>query len=400
MHKVPRTVTKQTFKQNKQRNITFQSKTELKQARKHEGKQAEQSFWDRHIGRSDDFGPPKESLVDKANELAPREVIIGGAIGAAVGAGAGYLYGMNALKSNEVSIQDVSEAVTTPKLVGADYDHDYWTTESYTTYDSDGNPQTEYRQVYHPDDWDPIISHLDTGKRRNYQKLVNSSAIGPISGAALGAGFGLITGVAAGALTRALTKGAEKQEKPSYDWYGQYSRTEPKSSRENAADKAPWIGAAIGGVAGGTAGFIAGAAAQESGSSLTQTIMEPVYERQTIGHIPRTSEFRSIPRQYFHPGDKLYYNELPESYGQDPFNGSERVVRSVFTGRFKPVETTKSSTMLNPVTGMLAGTALGAGLGFGVGVATGVLMRMTEDKGSEVRSPVVVAADTAAVNWK
>ena len=386
MHSVPRNVTKQTFGQNKHRNNSFQSRAELKHSRKHESKQADQSFWDRYIGNSDDFGPPKESLVDKANELAPRELVVGGAIGAAVGAGAGYLYGLNALKNNEVSIQDVSEVVTTPKLVGADYDHDYWTTEPYTTYDSDGNPHTEYRQVYHPDDWDPIVSHLDTGERRNYQKLVNSSAIGPISGAALGAGFGLLTGVAAGALTRALTKGAEKQEKPSYNWYGQYSRTEPKSSREVAADKAPWVGTAVGAVAGGTAGFLAGAVAQESGSSLTQTILEPVYDRQVIGHIPRTSEFRSIPRQYFHPGDKLYYNELPESYGQDPFNGSERVVRSVFTGRFEAVESTKNSTFLNPVTGLLAGTALGAGLGFGVGVASGVLMRMTEKGAPEAQS--------------
>ena len=386
LHSVPRTVTKQTFAQTKHRNNSFQSKTEQKQARKHEEKKAEQSFWDRHIGKSDDFGPPKESLVDKANELAPREVVVGGAIGAAVGAGAGYLYGINALQNNEVSIQDVSEVVTTPKLVGADYDHDYWTTEPYTTYYSDGNPHTEYRQVYHPDDWDPIISHLDTGKRRNYRKLVNSSALGPISGAALGAGFGFLTGVAAGALTRALTQGAEKQQKPSYNWYGQYSRTEPKSSRELAADKAPWVGTAVGAVAGGTAGLLAGSLAQERGSSLTQTIMEPVYERHIIGHIPRTSEFRSIPREYFHPGDKLYYDELPESYGRDPFHGSERVVRSVFTGRFEAVESTKNSTFLNPVTGMLAGTAMGAGLGFGVGVATGVLMRMTEEKGARSSS--------------
>jgi hypothetical protein len=131
------------------------------------------------------------------------------------------------------------------------------------------------------------------------------------------------------------------------------------------------------------AGLLAGSAAQAGGRELTQIIQEPVYERQVIGFIPRTSQYSQIPRDQFEPGYKLYYSDRPGAYNSDSFRGSERVVRSVFTGDFKPVETTDRSNFFNPVTGAIAGTAIGAGLGFGVGVASGVLMRMAGADGEK-----------------
>ena len=137
------------------------------------------------------------------------------------------------------------------------------------------------------------------------------------------------------------------------------------------------VGTAVGAVVGAGAGALAGHISAGKNVAITQTVAEPVYENRTIGHIPRVSQKSSIPRQYFHPGQKIYYNEMRGEYGETPFSGSGQAInRKYFTGRYEDTTTTKNSHWLTPASGLLLGAGVGAMTGLATGVATGILMKM------------------------
>ena len=138
------------------------------------------------------------------------------------------------------------------------------------------------------------------------------------------------------------------------------------------------MGTIAGAAVGAGAGALAGHISANKNVVLTQTVAEPVYERRTIGHIPRVSQKSSIPRSYFHPGSKIYYNELPESeFGKNPFSGSGQAInREYFTGEYRDTTATQNSHWLTPMRGAFLGAGVGAATGLVTGVAAGVLMKI------------------------
>lgn len=312
-------------------------------------------LWNRHIGSSSDYRRGPSTLDEVANSPVGH-VAVGAGAGAALGAVVGYGLGMNNLLQDQVTVVERTYDVQRPVLIGADYDHDW--TEFQNVYDSDGN-FSHTNTIHHPADWDPIVEQRSTGLSYTRREFEHSRGFGPMTGAAVGLGVGAVAGGAAGVLSALLHRDRDN-----------WGKANPKG------ENAPKIGAAVGAAAGGTLGAVAGLVARSKAESLTQTFQEPIFERQTIGHIPRVRDYRSIPREYFAAGDKLYYDRLPvERYGQSPFPDGEAIVRSVPTGDFKATTITESSHRLNPVSGALLGMGIGAVGGFAAGVAVGVLQK-------------------------
>jgi len=323
-------------------------------------------FYNKHIGKNNDY-QASNSLVNKARREGLSKPLVGAGIGAAVGGTAGFLAGLHNLSNDEVTISTRAEHLTRPVLVGADYDPAHSYTTTYT--DADGNLQTQWH--HDPADWDPIIQNQRTGDVVHRQ-VVDKSWFGPISGTLIGLGVGAV----AGALVTSLTD-MVKDDVPGYWETPKKPESKEKQELAQRADKAPLIGTAVGAVVGAGAGALAGHISAGKNVAITQTVAEPVYENRTIGHIPRVSQKSSIPGHYFHPGQKIYYNEMRGEYGETPFSGSGQAInRKYFTGRYEDTTTTKNSHWLTPASGLLLGAGVGAMTGLATGVATGILMKM------------------------
>jgi len=312
-------------------------------------------LWNRHIGKSSDYSRGPNALDDMAAS-ATRKVPVGAGLGAAVGAAAGYAYGLNNLIQDKVTVVERTYEVQRPVLVGADYDPEW--TEFQNVYDDKGN-LSYVNTIHHDDDWDPILARQSTGQTYTRKEFEHSRGLGPMASAAVGMGVGAVVGGLAGVAAGMITKDSHQWTRPS-----------------DKGNHAPKIGAAVGGLTGATLGAIAGKISQSKAEILTQTVSEPVFERQTIGYIPHDSDYRSIPRGYFEPGHRLHYDRLPEgAYGTPPFAGKEAIVRDVPTGEFQSRTTSETSHRLTPLTGALLGAGIGAVGGFAAGVAVGVLQK-------------------------
>ena len=146
----------------------------------------------------------------------------------------------------------------------------------------------------------------------------------------------------------------------------------------SAADYAPAAGAAVGALVGSAAGAYAGHLATQKNVVLEQVVSEPQYENRTIGYIPRVSQKRTIPRELFHRGHKIYYKELPDNrWGEPHFSDRGQAIRRrYFTGEYRNVERVENSHWLTPARGALVGAGIGAVTGLATGVASGILMKM------------------------
>lgn len=325
------------------------------------------AFFQKHIGTSNDY-QAENSVVNKARRAGLSKPLVGAGVGAAVGGSAGFLAGLHNLSTDRVDITSQTEHLTRPELIGADYDP----ANSYVTYttDADGNLQSHWH--HDPADWDPIIQRQPTGESVTRQ-VIDKSWFGPVTGTLMGIGIGAVTGALVTSLTDLV-----QDDVPRYWETPKAPQTEKKQQQARQADKAPLVGTIAGAVVGAGAGALAGHISAQKNVVLTQTVGEPVYETRTIGYIPRVSQKSSIPKQYFHTGHKIYYNELPaDEFGTRPFSqGGQAINRKYFTGDFKDVTTTENSHWLTPAKGAVLGAGVGAAVGFIGGVASGILMKI------------------------
>jgi len=156
-------------------------------------------------------------------------VALGATGGGALGAAAGYTYGLineNSNKVNEVwKTHDVNDPV---KLLGWSHrdvedghteSHTYYTYEtvSHTSYDSDGRSYTYYTSELqshtyytyeHDGYWHRNTPNIDWTKIGEFKTpaLEREKAIGPIEGAAIGLGAGIIGGTIISALSAHIFK--------------------------------------------------------------------------------------------------------------------------------------------------------------------------------------------------
>jgi uncharacterized membrane protein len=331
-------------------------------------------FFNKHVGQSDDY-KAKDSLVNKARRNGMSKAVVGAGIGAAVGGAAGFAAGTYNLSRDEVSIGDSVKQLTRPSLIGADYDSSY--TYTTTSTDADGNTTTHFH--HEPADWDPIIERVATGQTEEKQVIEHSTLFGPVAGTLVGGAIGAVVGALATSLTDIVKDDLPNRWDNPSRWRNPHvPETEDKQKLARAADAAPYVGAAAGAVVGAGAGALVGQMAAAKNITLEQVIQEPIYENRLIGHIPRVSQKRTIPRSLFHSGQKIYYNELPDNrWGETPFSDKgQRIVRRYFTGDYKSVQTVEQSQWLTPLRGALLGGTVGAVTGLATGVAAGVLMKM------------------------
>ncbi len=325
-------------------------------------------FWNKHIGSSSDW-KAENSAVNRVRRQGLSKPAVGAGIGAAVGGTAGFAWGMHNLSQDHVTIESSTKPLTRPVLIGADYDPP----NSYTTVttDADGNMQVQWH--HDPATWRPIVSHVDTGQTEQREVFRHSGGFGPLTGTLVGMGAGALVG----ALVTSLT-GLISDEQPKRWDRPKVPTTEREQSLAKMADRAPLVGTLTGATVGAAAGAWAGSVSAARNLQIDQVVASPVYEWQTIGHIPRVSQKGQIPRELFHPGQKIYYHELPEGrWGTPPFSeGGTAVNRRVFTGEYQEVRSIENSHWLNPARGMILGAGLGAVAGLASGVAGGILMKI------------------------
>jgi hypothetical protein len=330
------------------------------------------SFLNRHLAGKPDY-LAQDSLVNKARRGGLSKPLVGAGVGAAVGGTAGFLWGANNLSKDQVSVVTRTEEITRPVLVGAAYDDADSYTTTYTTTDSDGNTQYHTQWHYEPEDWDPIIRHQGTGQYDQKKVFQHSSSFGPLTGLAVGAGAGALVGALVTSLTNLV-----QDELPRHSWdKPRVPETAEKQTLARQADKAPLVGTVAGALVGAGAGAWAGSLAAERNQSIEQVYQQPVYETRTIGYIPSNHQTRTVSQGRW--GDfRVMYDELPENFQGSPrfSNGGEAVRRSVFTGRYQPVQLTSNSHWLTPAKGAAIGAGLGAVTGLLTGVAGGILMKI------------------------
>lgn len=329
------------------------------------------------MGQSNDW-TAKKSMVNKARSAGLSKPLVGAGIGAAIGGTAGFLAGTYNLSQDEVTIASETRELTRPELIGADYDPE----DTYATYytDSDGNMQTQWHTD--PADWDPIIRNNPTGYTATEKVIKNSNWLGPVSGTLIGLGVGAVTGALVTSLTRLV-------DDPVASWGRTPKKPETEKAEKlaNTANHAPLAGAAIGTVIGAAAGAYAGHVAAGKNVVLDQVVTEPIYETRNLGYIPRVSQKRTIPRNLFHRGYKIYYDELPDNrWGTPHFSDRGQAInRRYFTGEYQDVRRVENSHWLTPAKGAAIGAGLGAVTGLATGVASGILMKMAA--GEQAPSP-------------
>lgn len=326
------------------------------------------NFFKKHIGQSQDY-TPRNSLVNKTRRAGLSKPAVGAGLGATVGGAVGFLWGTHNVSKDEVTISTQTTELTRPVLVGADYDSSRsWTT---TSTDADGN--ITYQHHYEPADWDPIIKRVPTGQVKQEEVIEHSSPFGPLAGTLVGIGVGAVVGALATSLTSMI-----KDDIPSRWDTPKVPETEKDQKLARLADKAPLAGAAVGTVLGTAGGYLAGHLSAEKNVVLEQVVAEPVYETRQLGFIPRVNQKSSIPRNLFHSGQKIYYNELPDNrWGTPHFSDKGQAInRKYFTGEYQDVNRSENSHWLTPTRGALIGAGLGAVTGLATGVAGGILMKI------------------------
>lgn len=320
----------------------------------------------RNVGSSSDYRPAN-SMVNKLRRDGLGGSAAGAGIGAAVGGTGGFLWGLSNLANDRVEVVNTTYQVTRPVLVGADFDSgsSYWV----STDDKGGG-------YWHtdPDDWDPIIRHDPTGTTYERQSFKHTMLFGPVTGALVGLGAGAVLGGIAGAITQCVLN----RDKDPYQWPPPPQKvpsTPEKQRLARLADRAPLLGTAAGGALGLGAGMLMGSISQGKAQSLTQTLSEPVFQREQIGWIPYNRDTSST-RPFMESGGRIYYDNLPrDRFGEVPFSGREAVHRDVPTGEFTRRTMTEQSHKLSPLTGGLIGLGLGLAGGLLTGVASGVLLK-------------------------
>lgn len=276
--------------------------------------------------------------------------IAGAGVGMAAGAVVGYAQGLENLEHQEITAVPYRYQASRPVLVGADYD------DVDRRYQPDGNGGG--RWVRQDDDWDPIFRQEP---HKEYEGVRFERSVGfadsPLGRALIGAGTGLLVGAALGVATGLVVRAAGYQG--SFD--------DQKWSRYALP-----AGAATGAAVGGALGYLAGT--RELAARTEVVVTAPTYERRQVGWMPREGD--QIPQQYRHGGSdfKIYYSELPKSFGDPPFAGRDPVYASVPVGEEQTVVASHGSHSL--LGSVLVGAGTGAVFGLAAGIAAGSLMRL------------------------
>lgn len=293
--------------------------------------------------------------------------VAGGAAGAVVGATIGTIKGFQSQAENEVKEVWEGRTIEHPELDGYRHrtvaDVDRWCAKR----DDDGDCT----------DWD---SEID-GWWHRYSPNVRSRVVGefseptfknqnflePLSGAFLGALGGGFVGVLAGVGAAALQNSLEDRNTP-----GAVERFEPQSSKPRAEEALTHrmggyaiAGTVLGAGVGAYLGVQAGGAEAAANEVNTRSWNIPVYQKETIGHIP----------------DDYYEDNSFFQWGPDSGRGraeTEPVRRDVpvydSEGSPRMTETSKTfeSKRYGKVLGGIAGGAIGAGVGLATGVTVGL----------------------------
>jgi hypothetical protein len=371
---------------------------------------------DDNIFRSDGLDFTRDQDMTEAQQV--RLVQIGAAGGAAVGGLVGGLAGYANEQKDQVREVWEHRDIKDPSLRGWHHGHTelghyetYYTTETRTYTDSNGNTQTEtYQQSHqrwHHDGWrhyyDADVEWRDVGDYK-VPKLEHSKAINLLTGTMLGmaggAAVGAATGVGAALLLRWVRQrdpvaGAGPTPQPAPRPSVPVTPFAPALPADGFLDRvADWIerkvddfdnaefgtklkaGTTAGGaLLGGTVGYLAGQAQAERQVVITRTYPVPDLESRHLGRIPSD------------------YNEYdwgggwwgPSHHGSDGSHGWDNVHRDAprYDGQgqvvMKQQTETLSSKQFGPVLGAVTGAALGAGVGFLGGVAIDVLMHFRDE---------------------
>lgn len=302
---------------------------------------------------NDDFraGTDSKRSSKSSATLVGAGALGGAAAGAVIGAGVGYLQGLEGLKSPQVTFTDETYYSTTPQLVGAYYDD----ADLVTQYNS-STEQWEY--YWTSDDFSPII---ERNAYRPYQRPVFSSEQpsllkSVVGGATKGAAVGAVVGAAGTVLARAA--GIENVGA------AEVLESTPLSMA---------AGGVGGAIIGGLAGYHAGTVAQANAHVEIRTA--PTYETQQIGWMPWERNAGQIAREFGKGGGdyRIFYSEVGDRYGSPPFEGQAPVYSKVPVGEHQQEF---RSSGITPFKGAAFGAVSGGILGLAAGAAASVVARM------------------------
>ncbi|MCA9780433.1 MAG: hypothetical protein KC800_27100, partial [Candidatus Eremiobacteraeota bacterium] len=297
--------------------------------------------------------------------------VAGGAAGAVVGATIGTIKGFESQADNQVKEVWQERQISHPELKGYHHrtvaDVDRWCEKR----DDDG----------HCTDWDSEIEgwwHRYSPNVRdrvvgNYTEpaFKNQNFLEPLSGAFLGALGGGVVGVLAGVGVAAIQNSLEDRKAP-----GDVSveRFEPESAKL-VSDQAlthrmggyAVAGTVLGAGVGAYLGVKAGGAEAAANEVNTRTWDVPVYQKETIGHIP----------------DDYYEHNRFFQWGPENGRGraeTEPVRRNVpvYDSDGSPRMTKTSETFESKRYGKVLGGIAGGAIGAGVGLATGVTVGLAD----------------------
>ena len=306
----------------------------------------------------------KDDFRSKDERRSRDYAVIGAAAGAVTGATIGVVSGFEAQKSSTIKEVWVDRNIVHPQMNG--YSHS--TTPDYSTEcvarDDKGDcTRTEtnldgWYHSYSPNISERVVGHFNepTFRNTNTWEPLMGGAIGAISGGLVGLGVGL--GVAA--LQRSLAKeNSTPPERPKLS-------PEAEKALHTRAGAAAVGGGILGAIVGTYVGSNAGAAELAAKQSHTRVWNVPVYQTQTLGHVPSSHYERnwfgstwSSPSGGSSNANVPVNRNVPEyDRGGDPrLTGTQKVFN---TNRY------------GPLFGGIAGGVIGAGVGLAAGLVIGV----------------------------
>lgn len=294
-------------------------------------------------------------------------VVLGTTAGAVVGAAVGTYLGFRAQDTNQVNEQWKTHSIDHPSLQG-------WSHHTSARYNEDchteGSGDNAHRVCDRElDGWwhrySPNISERPVGSYRA-PEFHNTKFMEPLLGGFLGAVGGGLLGLGIGVGVNALRHSLNhEQPEPAA------LSTKERDEMARTVGAVTLVGGGVGLLTGALLGHASGVMEQAQKQVQTREWLEPVYQRQSLGE---------IPRDYY---QKRWFSIFPRS-GEDYRNGTEPVYRDVpvYDANGRPalhsVKHTFDSARYGPLGGAILGGLIGGGVGLAAGVAAGTLLKIVD----------------------